>query len=142
MRVCYHLVLALLMPAVAMAQAADEQKLLAGTWVPKELSIGDARLDDATAAKIQLVIEGDRYTVTSGETVDKGTLKFDAKPTPKTMDISGTEGPNKGKTILAIYELDGDKLTICYSLEPGARPAEFKSAGDSKRVLAKYERKK
>jgi uncharacterized protein (TIGR03067 family) len=141
MRVCYQVVLALLLPAIAFAQANDA-KQLAGTWLPKEVSIGDAKLDGATLANTQLVIEADRYTVTSGESVDKGTLKFDAKATPKTMDIVGTEGPNKDKSILAIYELDGDKLTVCYSLEPGVRPAEFKSAGDSKRVLAKYERKK
>lgn len=142
MRVCYQVVLALLLPAVAFAQAADEQKLLSGTWLPKEVSIGDATADPDALAKLRLVIEADRYTVTQAESVDKGTLKFDAKATPKTMDIVGTEGPNKDKTILAIYELDGDKLTVCYSLEPGARPAEFKSAGDSKRVLVKYERKK
>src|SRR4051794_40819519 len=32
------------------------------------------------------------------------------------MDITGTSGPNKGKTILAIYEQKGDTLRICYDL--------------------------
>ena len=30
---------------------------------------------------------------------------------------TGTDGPNKGKTIKAIYKLDGDTLTVCYDAE-------------------------
>lgn len=139
---CWQVVLSLLVPLTGLAQKPDEAKLLAGTWLPKEMAIGDAKVDDATMAKIQLAIEADRYMVTAPESLDKGTFKFDATPTPKTMDITGTEGPNAGKTILAIYELDGDKLAVCYSLEPGVRPTDFKIAGNAKRVLARYERKK
>ena len=58
------------------------------------------------------------------------------------MDIKGTEGPNKGKTFLAIYELKDDKLTICYDLSGEARPTEFKTKPDTKLFLVTYERKK
>lgn len=46
---------------------------------------------------------------------------------PKAIDISGTEGPNASKTILAISELDGDTLRVCYGLRGAPRPTEFKS---------------
>ena len=36
------------------------------------------------------------------------------------MDIKGTDGPNKGKTIKTIYKLDGDTLVVCYELGDGA----------------------
>jgi uncharacterized protein (TIGR03067 family) len=124
------------------SRADDDLKLLAGTWKPTEVMIGDNRLPDEVVAKIQLVMEEDRYTVTADETTDKGTLKIDEKQSPKTMDITGTEGPNAGKTILTIYELDGDNLTVCYSLEPGVRPTDLKTNGDSKRLVVKYQRKK
>ncbi len=61
---------------------------------------------------IKLVIKDDKYTVTVGEKTDQGTLKRDTKAKPMTLDIVGTEGPNKGKTILAIYELKGDTLKV------------------------------
>ena len=43
------------------------------------------------------------------------------------MTITGTEGPNHGRTFPAIYELKGDTLRICYDLSGAKRPTEFKS---------------
>jgi uncharacterized protein (TIGR03067 family) len=58
------------------------------------------------------------------------------------MDIIGTEGPNKGKTILAVYELSGDTLKVCYALEGPTRPTDFTTRGDAKRFLVTYQREK
>jgi hypothetical protein len=57
------------------------------------------------------------------------------------MDIVGTEGPNKGKTFPAIYELEGDTLRICYALEGTKRPTEFKVTGE-KVLLVTYKKTK
>ncbi len=53
------------------------------------------------------------------------------------MVITGTEGPNKGKTIKAIYKRDGDSLTICYDLTGQNFPPGFATAG-TKLFLVKY----
>jgi uncharacterized protein (TIGR03067 family) len=58
------------------------------------------------------------------------------------MDITGTEGPNKGKTILAIYEITDDTLRICYDLSGKARPTEFKTTKGTKLFLVTYNREK
>jgi uncharacterized protein (TIGR03067 family) len=58
------------------------------------------------------------------------------------MDITGNEGPNKGKTFLAIYELKGDTLRICYDLSGQARPTEFKTKKDTRLFLVTYQREK
>ena len=71
-----------------------------------------------------------------------GTVKLDPSAKPKAMDITGTEGPNKGKTILAIYELKDDTLRICYDLTGKGRPAEFMSKKDAPRFLVVYQRAK
>jgi hypothetical protein len=45
-----------------------------------------------------------------------------------------------GRTILAIHELQGDQLTICYQLGPGERPGGFTSPKGSKVLLVRYKR--
>jgi len=57
------------------------------------------------------------------------------------MAITGTEGPNSGRTFPAIYELEGDTLRICYDLSGVKRPTEFKSIAGTRLYLVTYVRK-
>jgi uncharacterized protein (TIGR03067 family) len=126
--------------------AADKDLAkLAGKWQPTSMQIGKAKLTDAQAKAITLTMEGDKYKVISieekGPSPDKGSIKIDPKAKPMTMDIKGEEGPNKGKTLLCIYEIEGDALKICYDLAGKKRPTEFKA--DSPNImLAIYKRVK
>ena len=90
---------------------------------------------------MKLTIKDDRYTVMA-EQKDEGTIKLDAGKTPKTIEIQGTEGPNKGKTIPAIYKIDGDSLTICYNLAGKGFPTEFKCKPGTRLFLVEYKRAK
>jgi uncharacterized protein (TIGR03067 family) len=130
------LVLLVVVP-FAIADAADS---FDGTWVPVEAEIGGKSLPDKVRETIKLEIKGDKYTVTAGDSVDKGTFKLNAKAKPATLDITSTEGPNKGKTILAIYEVKGDTLKVCYDLGGKERPKALK--GGEGLFLATYKRKK
>ena len=99
----FSAVLVLMLAASAFAQdAAPERKLLDGAWLPTKAELGGDPFPDEIVKSIKLVIEGDKYTVTVGKGVDKGTTKIDPSKKPKTMDIIGVDGPNKGKTFLAI----------------------------------------
>ena len=42
--------------------------------------------------------------------VQVGTQKLDPSKSPKTLDVTVTEGLNKGAVMLGIYELGGDTL--------------------------------
>jgi len=75
-----------------------------------------------------------------GKVKDEGTVKIDGTKKPKTMDIVGTEGPNKGKTILSIFEFDGDKLKVCYDLGGKNRPEEFATKDGGLQFLVTYQR--
>jgi uncharacterized protein (TIGR03067 family) len=67
----------------------------------------------------------------------------DEKAKPRAMDItSETEGPLKGKSVPAIYELKADTMTVCYDLDLKARPTEFKSPAGSNVLLVVYKREK
>lgn len=123
------------------ADEPDDLKLLAGTWKPVAADLGGNKIDAMVLEKATIVYEGDKYTITIGDKGEKGSLTLDAKKSPKQMDIFPTEGDNNGKTLLAVYELAGDKLTICYSLSPGVRPENFEPASNTL-LLVKFERVK
>ena len=56
------------------------------------------------------------------------------------MDIVGESGPNAGRTMLAIYELRGDELTVCYDLERPERPANLIRTATSRGLRITYAR--
>jgi uncharacterized protein (TIGR03067 family) len=130
----------LAMPTFA-ADEPDDLKLLAGTWKPTEANLGDNKIDWVVLEMAKIVYEGDKYTVTIGEKEEKGSFSLDQNKIPKTMDIFPTSGDNNGKTLLAVYELTGDKLTICYSFTPTVRPENFDPDSNTLLVV-KWERVK
>ena len=133
--------LVLSLPLAAWSDAKDGDSL-EGTWLPSAAELGGKKFPDKVRKTIKLVVRGDRYTVTLGKKVDKGTIKSNPSAKPKALDITGTEGPNKGKTILAIYERDGDTLRICYDLSGKNRPTEFETRADTQLFLVTYKRQK
>lgn len=125
----------------AVTAAPDKNRTaLEGTWLPATAELAGKPFPDEVRKSIKLVIKGDRYTVTIGEQVDRGTLKLDANARPRSLDITGTEGPNKGRTIPAIYEESGDTLRICYDLSGKMRPVAFKSEAGTQLFLVCYRR--
>jgi uncharacterized protein (TIGR03067 family) len=119
---------------------ADDLKLLDGTWLPIEAQLGSNKLPDEFLQSVRLVLKSGEYSSHVGDVVDRGKLNVDITATPKTMDIVGTDGPNQGKTIPAIYEFKDGKLRVCYSIGADPRPTEFSTAGGEKYFLATYRR--
>jgi uncharacterized protein (TIGR03067 family) len=73
--------------------------------------------------------------------VDRGEVKLDTVASPNAMDIIGREGPHAGRTLLAIYELSNDLLSICYDMEGGAdRPRSMQPEEDQILLLITYAR--
>jgi uncharacterized protein (TIGR03067 family) len=122
-------------------QEADDAKAIQGTWQPVKGEVGGTAMKEEVLKIISMKLEGGKYEV-KAENMDKGTYKIDPSAKPKTIDVAGVEGPNAGKTLLAIYELDGDTLRICYGLGGSPRPKEFKSPAGTPTLLLSYERKK
>ena len=87
-----------------------------GTWRPISAEFAGAPFPDEVLKTMKLILEKEKYTVFVGENPDEGTVSRNPKKSPKTMDITGTKGPNKGKTFLAIYELKDGNLRVCYDL--------------------------
>jgi uncharacterized protein (TIGR03067 family) len=121
-------------------KAADKEgKMLEGTWQLVEGEVGGRKFPPQVAQGIKLTLSPGKYVVMA-ESKDEGTVKYFPDASPKGMEITGTAGPNKGKTFPAIYELKGDTLTVCYDLSGKARPTEFKSKPNTLLFLATYKR--
>jgi len=136
------LTLVFLFSLAARSGDAKDGDTIQGTWLPSAAELGGKMFPDEVRKTIKLVIKGDKYTVTVGEKVDKGTVKLNPAAKPKALDITGTEGPNKGKTILAIYERNVDTLRVCYDLSGKNRPKEFKTKEGTQLFLVTYKREK
>jgi uncharacterized protein (TIGR03067 family) len=121
---------------------AKDGDALQGVWLPSTAEIGSKMFPEEARKAMKLAIKDNQYTVTVGEAVDKGVIKVNPTAKPKEMDVTGTDGPNKDKTILAIYELDGDTLKVCYDLSGKSRPTEFKTRDAAQLFLVVYKREK
>ena len=138
---CITLVVAGSLAAFA-ADPSDDAKVVQGNWLPTKAELAGQPMADALLKTISLKLENGKYEVFVGDEPDRGTYTIDPTSKPKSMTITGTEGPNHGKTFPAIYELNGDTLRICYDLSGVKRPAEFKSIAGTKLYLVSYSRKK
>lgn len=121
-------------------EKADAWKALKGTYTVEKAVLFGEENEDLKAAVLTLT-DG-KYEVDFGGQVSKGTIALGLDKKPKTMDIEELEGANKGKMIVAIYELDGDTLKVCYSLEGKDRPKAFESKKDTQTLYVVYKRKK
>jgi uncharacterized protein (TIGR03067 family) len=125
------------------ADVEKELKKFQGTWTFESVE-ADGKEQPADEFKgMTLIFEGDKHTVKKGdEVIQVGTQKIDPSKSPKTIDVTMTEGPNKGAVMLGIYEIRGDTLKVCFDPEGKKRPTEFKSASGSQTFVVVHKRMK
>lgn len=89
---------------------------------------------------MSLELKDNLYQVNIGIAVDKGETTTNWETNPGQLTIKGTEGPNTGKTILAIFEKTSEgQLRVSYDLEGKAFPTSFESTPENKYFVATYE---
>jgi uncharacterized protein (TIGR03067 family) len=132
----------MLIPAVAgQTFHPPDEALLQGTWTIAALKVEKETVDVDQLKDARLVVSGSRYSFRLGDVDLEMTHKLDPTKSPKTMDMTITEGPAEGQTYHAIYELTGDRLMICRHVDPGKeRPTTFATTPDSKLMLIVWKR--
>lgn len=139
---CICLAVCTSLNAFAAGSPNDDAKAVQGNWKPAKAELAGQAMTEDVLNSISLKLDNGKYEVLVGDKPDKGTYTLDSATKPKSMTITGTEGPNHGKTFPAIYELKGDTLRICYDLSGAKRPTEFKTLAGTKLYLVTYHRKK
>src|SRR5262249_34853431 len=134
--------LALAISLKAIAAADSDAKSIQGNWKPVTGELAGHAMTETVLQTISMKLEKGKYEVIADGHPDRGTYTLDASTKPKSMTVTGTEGPNQAKTFPCIYDPKGDTLRICYDLSGAKRPTEFKSLPGTKLYLVTYARKK
>src|SRR5436305_56896 len=114
-----------------------------GTWTFESVEADGKKMPIEQFKGMTVTFDGAKYVVKKGDdVVQSATQKLDPSKSPKTLDATVTDGPNKGTVILAIYEISEDTLKVCFDPEGKKRPTEFKTAAGSQTTLVVHKRLK
>jgi uncharacterized protein (TIGR03067 family) len=101
---------------------------IAESWVGPRDAMADAR-----TAAVAPHLAGPKTAV----------FELDVKSDPKGIEVQWWRGGLPGYTNRAIYKLDGDELTICYSAPASKeRPTAFETKGKTSMIMYKLKREK
>jgi uncharacterized protein (TIGR03067 family) len=122
----------------------QERKKYEGTWRVIFLQVDGNQASDKDAKKITAVNQADgTWSVrVEGKEIATGTSEIDPTKNPKTIDFTPTEGSEKGKVFLGIYEIKQTCRKLCYAPAGKDRPTDFSSTPGSGHVLVIFQREK
>jgi uncharacterized protein (TIGR03067 family) len=107
---------------------ADDQEKFQGVWKPAKGVRGGMEMPADELAKMSIEFKGNKAKPRHGDRAEEeAEFTLDASKNPRTLDIKNADG----KTVLGIYEFDGDTLKVCFSKDGGERPAKFESPDGS-----------
>jgi uncharacterized protein (TIGR03067 family) len=123
-----------------LARHVQQLRALEGEWQFAALNIDGRAVPAAMLGHSRLLIDGDRFRTESPEGIYEGIFTIDVAASPSHIDIEFVEGPEAGNWSHGIYELDGDRLTMCLGLTGASRPSSFATAPGSGHALERLRR--
>jgi uncharacterized protein (TIGR03067 family) len=118
-----------------LARYVDRLRRLEGTWEFQRLEVDGKAMPAAASGESRLLIDGDRFRMESPEASYEGIFDIDIETSPHTIDIAFVEGPEAGNRSEGIFEIDGDRLTICLGFAGEPRPKGFTTSRGSGHAL-------
>ena len=115
-----------------------------GAWRAVAVTADGRPVPNAEAGMFRITVTGDRLTLSAGG--DDRTARFTLDParTPRPIDLTWLDGPEKGLTVRGIYSLEGGRLRLCVpnpkTGDVGRRPGGFTAAAGEGRMLFTLER--
>ncbi len=115
---------------------------LEGAWVRIAARVGASELEVADLGVRYLLLGAGTYRIIDrgNQVVDAGHFHVNQMLAPATMDMIGEHGPGAGRSVLAVFELRGDELTLAYDLEGRARPPSLAPSKDQPQLRITYTR--
>jgi uncharacterized protein (TIGR03067 family) len=118
---------------------------VAGVWSPLRSWWEDIPTPPEGLPDVTLIFAEGRCEVRrGGELIRWGAYATDSSRSPKTIDVCFSESDVPeliDAPLLGIYEVDGDRLRICYGPPGGGRPPSFLIERGTGRYLGQYRRR-
>jgi uncharacterized protein (TIGR03067 family) len=121
---------------------AEPRSALEGAWIPIAANVSGKQLVVAELRVKYLVLNDGDYSIIDqrDQIADSGEYLVNERASPRTIDIVGRAGPNAGRSMLAIFVLESDRLTLCYDLGGLERPSGMQPQADQLLLSITYER--
>jgi uncharacterized protein (TIGR03067 family) len=108
-----------------------------GTWSVESFTLDGNNIAPEQLKNWRRIVESNNHVTwkNGAETMVELDIKFDPSQKPMTLDSTIVTGDSKGETLLAIYELQGDELRVCFASPGKPRPMGFSSEPGSGQSL-------
>ena len=107
-----------------------------GVWTIESFTLDGNKVSGEQLKNWRRIVERNHATWKNGAaTMVELDIKFDPSQEPMTLDSMIATGDSKGQTFLAIYELNGDELRVCFASTGKPRPTEYSSKPGSGQSL-------
>jgi uncharacterized protein (TIGR03067 family) len=138
-----HMIAAQALEPARAEQMRKERDSLEGTWtlVAQDRS-GTTPAGETTHsfAGLKWLVVSDRIVLELGGERVEARYRFDPFRSPKTIDLTPTQGPQRGRTLRGIYELQPALLKVCINSGKGQRPTELVPSPDLRWTLLVLQR--
>ncbi len=126
----------------AQEPAQDELRQHQGTWAAVSFRRDGQDTPADIVRSITRTVEG-KHVVwkRNGKNFAGTALELDPAQHPRAIDVSADGGPMRGRRVLGIYKLEGDRLTLCMADPDRPRPREFRADQGSGQTLMVFQRK-
>jgi uncharacterized protein (TIGR03067 family) len=119
----------------ALSRHVEQLHCLEGDWRFTALEIDGAAVPSAALSHSRLLLDGDRFRMESPEGNYEGIFTIDENASPAQIDIEFVSGPEAGNWCYGLYQVDGDRLTLCLGVAGASRPRSFATRPGSGHAL-------
>ena len=113
---------------------------LLGAWVGEKAETGGMPLP-VGGMTMEFKPGGKVVMADGGKPPEEGGYTADPKKDPPEIDLTAPAAGGKAVTMLGIYKVEGDTLTLCLAAV-GGRPTKFESAAGQATLLLTFKRAK
>ena len=112
-----------------------------GTWQAVTGTLAGDSMPGEIVSATKLTISETSYEVDLAGNIDSGSCQIQLDTQPIKLKIEGENGPNAGKTFLAILEVfDTDQIRLAYDLSGTEYPTSFVPKSESSSYVATFKR--
>ena len=113
------------------ARSLRDLEALQGRWEQVSLEVDgvEKSSDDLSPSGGLTAFAGSQFTVytADGALLLEGSFTLDASTDPKRVNWLDSTGPDAGKVLAAIYQLDGDRFVFVAADAGAPRPTKFRT---------------